>query len=533
MPAQAASTFDLSTATGSCTATVPAECIWNAGTKILSVTNGADITITGTIADGTRVLVQQNATANITLSNVDIRGVTGAVGALTLNTGTKVTLDIQGDNTLAADSRLGIYMMGTAELTIASTGAGTGKLTAQGAARGAGIGGSGGNWKLVINSGNIYAIGGDGGAGIGGINNNPSGDITIHGGYVEATGGAGAAGIGSGKTSGGNANGSSVMDGVNSVGNIVIDGGTVKAYGGNGCTGSDPNYSAGGAGIGGGAASWVNSITITDPANVTAVGGNGCVQKDNTGKIVAIGGGGTAIGSGGSALMDDGTGVFVQVPTAAQLALVPNGVTAPNVIAIDPAAQTLLESNGSKPGNNPPLPTGANPSDATAPELVGTGGLINPNFLNALLPTPRSNPTGLEVIITHDGTANGTTPADPNEGKIVNHATPDGSLPNSTSTLTAADLAALFSDGSTVVFYNDDGFTNPSVPNSTSLSVGSNTVHIAVTNNGETRYYTLIILRALPHSANAAAVPTLNEWALMLLGLAMLGMAGLHARRHG
>ena len=30
---------------------------------------------------------------------------------------------------------------------------------------------------------------------------------------------------------------------------------------------------------------------------------------------------------------------------------------------------------------------------------------------------------------------------------------------------------------------------------------------------------------------NATPVPTLNEWALMLLGLAMLGMAGLHARR--
>jgi len=32
---------------------------------------------------------------------------------------------------------------------------------------------------------------------------------------------------------------------------------------------------------------------------------------------------------------------------------------------------------------------------------------------------------------------------------------------------------------------------------------------------------------------SAAAIPTLNEWALLLLGLAMLGMAGLRARRRG
>jgi len=34
-------------------------------------------------------------------------------------------------------------------------------------------------------------------------------------------------------------------------------------------------------------------------------------------------------------------------------------------------------------------------------------------------------------------------------------------------------------------------------------------------------------------STTAAAVPTLNEWALMLLGLAMLGMAGAGYRRRG
>jgi len=32
---------------------------------------------------------------------------------------------------------------------------------------------------------------------------------------------------------------------------------------------------------------------------------------------------------------------------------------------------------------------------------------------------------------------------------------------------------------------------------------------------------------------SAAAIPTLNEWALMLLALAMLGMAGLHRKRRG
>ena len=143
---------------------------------------------------------------------------------------------------------------------------------------GAGIGGGNhvDSGLIVINDGDIIAIGGGGGAGIGnsiGSSKN-KGDIgnkgpgyyysiiQINGGNIHAEGAGNAAGIG-----GGMYNDASV----------TITGGTISATGGYG-----GNYHHGGAGIGGG---------YEGHANITILGGS----------ISAIGGGAAAgIGSGGS-----------------------------------------------------------------------------------------------------------------------------------------------------------------------------------------------------------------------------------------
>jgi len=60
LPAQAASAFDLGSATGGGTT---AEYTWDAPNQVLTVNNSAVITITGAVSDGTHIEVAANATA--------------------------------------------------------------------------------------------------------------------------------------------------------------------------------------------------------------------------------------------------------------------------------------------------------------------------------------------------------------------------------------------------------------------------------------------------------------------------------------
>ncbi len=112
----------------------------------------------------------------------------------------------------------------------------------------AGIGG--GNCEsagdIVIQGGDITALGGSYGAGIGGGRNGSAGIVTISGGTVNTTGGAYGAGIGGGDTGLG--------------GTVTISGGTVKATGNNGS-----------AGIGGGDYGHGGTVTISG-GHVTARG---------------------------------------------------------------------------------------------------------------------------------------------------------------------------------------------------------------------------------------------------------------------
>ena len=221
--------------------------------------------------------------ATVTLSNIKLDSSIECLGDAT------IILADGTENTIFGCEKPGIY--GTKKNTTITI-KGTGSLYVKGDNYCAGIGGTGCN--IVIEDGNITAVGGDGfegcsGAGIGSgygydimeqIKSLPLeevGDITISGGTITAKGGPNSAGIGRG------------YKGVN-CGTITINGGTVVAYGGSegagigGCedmTGGDIFIYGGditayggdyAAGIGGGDGASGGAIWITG-GTVKAYGG--------------------------------------------------------------------------------------------------------------------------------------------------------------------------------------------------------------------------------------------------------------------
>ena len=189
----------------------------------------------------------ENATANVTISNVNIDTSGAAV-----STGGKgnVNIELDGTNTLKSGRyHAGLEKSQDGKLTITDENA-NGKLIATGGDYGAGIGGDDqGNGKnITITGGEITATGGSHGAGIGGGYYGNGNDITITGGKVTATGGNGAAGIGGGNYKDGN--------------DINIAGGKVTATGG--------DY---GAGIGGGLRKEGEKITVSGDATLKVQGG--------------------------------------------------------------------------------------------------------------------------------------------------------------------------------------------------------------------------------------------------------------------
>jgi len=135
-------------------------------------------------------------------------------------------------------------------------------------------------------------------------------------------------------------------------------------------------------------------------------------------------------------------------------------------------------------------------------------------------------PGGWQVTPVGGGSGLTKSPAD-----LIKLST---TVPYSTTAATLADIMKIVSTDAVVTIYSDAGFTNNASATGIPLTVGSgNHVYIEVQSQDgtTTRYYDLIVIRSNPPST--AAVPTLSEWALMLLGLVMLGMAGLHVRRRG
>ena len=213
----------------------------------------------------------ENATANVTISNVNIDTSGAAV-----STGGKgnVNIELDGTNTLKSGRyHAGLEKSQDGKLTITDENA-NGKLIATGGDYGAGIGGDdqGNGNDITITGGKVTATGGNDAAGIGGGNYKDGNDINIAGGKVTATGGDYGAGIGGGNQGNGK--------------NITITGGEVTAAGG-----------GNGAGIGGGLRKEGEKITVSGDATLKVQGG---LTDEWDGAGAGIGNGGRHNGDTGS-----------------------------------------------------------------------------------------------------------------------------------------------------------------------------------------------------------------------------------------
>lgn len=270
------------------------------------------MTLFGTLTGNYKVSIADGAT--VTLEGVTILGTSQYEcqwAGITCEG--DATIILSGANTVRGfhDNYPGIYVPAGKTLTIC----GSGSLKASSNGAGAGIGG--GSQKacgnIVIEGGEITAIGGTYGAGIGGGYYATCGNISITDGNISASGGDWGAGIGSG--------GSYAPCGI-----ISIMGGKITATGGKDASaiGSGENSSSckgifisggeitatskSGTGIGG---SFCGNITIED-GKITATGGdsaagigansNGsCTNISITGGQIIAKGGNSAAGIGGGA----------------------------------------------------------------------------------------------------------------------------------------------------------------------------------------------------------------------------------------
>ena len=247
-----AADWDLDKGSITVSATVESQTVSQAG-GASAVDNNPVITSSGTTNNTVTITAEKNATANVTLENVNID--TGKPGGAAITTSGEgnVNIELDGTNTVqSGNTHAGVEKKDNGTLTITDENK-DGSLTATGGYRGAGIGGGqgGSGSNITIEGGKVKANGGGLGAGIGGGLGGSGSNIAIEGGKVEAIGGGGGAGIGGGSSANGFGGSGS---------NITVSGGEVTAQGG-----------VGGAGIGGGQGGSGSNITISD-GKVTATG---------------------------------------------------------------------------------------------------------------------------------------------------------------------------------------------------------------------------------------------------------------------
>ncbi|MCL2329001.1 MAG: hypothetical protein FWC39_10895 [Bacteroidetes bacterium] len=272
---------------------------FSTNTNILTVNDGANIVITGSVNDGKRIVV--NGMADITLYNVSITGLATDQSPILLNSGANLKLTIEGNNILKAGANCaGIQVPNGTTLIID----GKGNLTTVGGSGGAGIGGGrGSNGAPVADKDNCKGTGNKGN------NGGDGGTIIIHSGTVTAEGGDGAAGIGGGR--GGNGSTGASCQEVNASGgnggaggsggnggSFTISGGIVYAIGNGG--GADIGGGRGGNGGQGGAKSSVGAIG--NKGGDGGKGGNGGNRGSftNNGTTVITNGLGISGGNGGN-----------------------------------------------------------------------------------------------------------------------------------------------------------------------------------------------------------------------------------------
>jgi ubiquitin len=154
-------------------------------TKVYTILDGADVTVTGTSGEQRRVEVASGATAAITLDGASIENPDNNA-AIKLNGGASLTLTLAAGsvNTLAGSGNNGSAGIFTTNATLTIDGTGT--LNAQGAPSWPGIGGCP-SGTVIINGGTINAVGGGNAAGIGGSWGFGGGIVTLSGGVVTTT----------------------------------------------------------------------------------------------------------------------------------------------------------------------------------------------------------------------------------------------------------------------------------------------------------------------------------------------------------
>ena len=267
-----AADWDLDKGSITVSATVESQTVSQAGGSP-TVDNNPVITSSGTTNNTVTITAEKNATANVTLENVNIDTGTRGGAAITTSGEGNVNIELDGTNTVqSGNTHAGVEKKGDGTLTITDEDK-DGSLTANGggvggAGIGGGYGGSGSN--ITIEGGKVTATGGFAGAGIGGGAGGSGSNITISDGKVTATGGGAGAGIGGGYVGSGKG--------------ITIEGGEVTAQG-----------DTGGAGIGGGANGTGSDVTISGDAQVKVQGGR---ANENWHKGAAIGNGGTSTTDG-------------------------------------------------------------------------------------------------------------------------------------------------------------------------------------------------------------------------------------------
>ena len=281
-------TFNLETETGTGTG-------WSWATPVLTILDGADVTITGQVDqpdNHTRIMIATNATAHITLSDVSITTGEYVSGdfedPIYLNNGVTLTITLEGDNFLDAGDYVPAISATTGRTLIID---GTGSLTAQAgwscAAIGGGLWDNGPCGTITINGGIIKAKGdlsswiGTAGAGIGGGAAEPSGNITINGGVVSAfSGDDSGMGIGSG--------------GGNEVGTLTITGNSIVFT--NIAGDMNPNNKTGGILVVRNVTFWYADDTFTLDYDVTVPNTNLLTIEE--GKTLTIPAGKTLINNG-------------------------------------------------------------------------------------------------------------------------------------------------------------------------------------------------------------------------------------------
>ena len=233
-----AADWDLDKGSITVSATVENQTVSQAGGASAVDNNPVITSSSGTTNNTVTITAEKNATANVTLENVNIDTGTRGGAAITTSGEGNVNIELNGTNTVqSGNTHAGVEKKDNGTLTITDENK-DGSLTATG--------------------------GGVGGAGIGGGYEGIGSNITISDGKVTATGGGAGAGIGGGFRGSGS--------------NITIEGGEVTAQG-----------DIGGAGIGGGANGTGSDVTISGDAQVKVQGG---AANENWHKGAAIGNGG-------------------------------------------------------------------------------------------------------------------------------------------------------------------------------------------------------------------------------------------------